>query len=155
MNNLNIYIESNPNPNSLKFLPGKIVSNSGSFEVTKKDDVSNNLIRNLLSVNGVEGVFLAKDFISINKSNETPWDDIKHIAISLINEHYISGNEVVIDQSLNDVSIDENLPQIEKQIIELLNTKVKPAVEKDGGDIKFREFKNGVVKVELLSLIHI
>tara|TARA_B100001175_G_scaffold292314_1_gene278049 strand:+ start:74 stop:619 length:546 start_codon:yes stop_codon:yes gene_type:complete len=144
-----IQTEQTPNPNSLKFLPGKIVSNSGSFEVTKKDDVSNNLIRNLLSVNGVEGVFLAKDFISINKNNETSWDDIKHIAISLINEHYISGNEVVIDKSLNDVSIDENLPEIEKQIIDLLNTKVKPAVEKDGGDIKFREFKNGVVKVEL------
>ena len=144
-----IQTEQTPNPNSLKFLPGKIVSNSGSFEVTKKDDVSNNLIRNLLSINGVEGVFLTKDFISINKSNETPWDDIKHIAISLINEHYISGNEVVIDKSLNDVSIDENLPEIEKQIIDLLNTKVKPAVEKDGGDIKFREFKNGIVKVEL------
>jgi len=144
-----IQTEKTPNPNSLKFLPGKIVSNSGSFEVTKKDDVSNNLIRNLLSVNGVEGVFLAKDFISINKNNETSWDDIKHIAISLINEHYISGNEVVIDKSLNDVSIDENLSEIEKQIIDLLNTKVKPAVEKDGGDIKFREFKNGVVKVEL------
>ncbi len=144
-----IQTEKTPNPNSLKFLPGKIVSNSGSFEVTKKDDVSNSLIRNLLSVNGVEGVFLAKDFISINKSNETPWDDIKHIAISLINEHYISGNAVVIDKSLNDSSIDENLPEIEKQIIDLLNTKVKPAVEKDGGDIKFKEFKDGVVKVEL------
>ena len=144
-----IQTEKTPNPNSLKFLPGKIVSNSGSFEVTKKDDVNNNLIRNLLSVNGVEGVFLAKDFISINKSNETPWDDIKHIAISLINEHYISGNEVVIDKSLNDVLIDENLPEIEKQIIDLLNTKVKPAVEKDGGDIKFKEFKNGVVTVQL------
>ena len=144
-----IQTEKTPNPNSLKFLPGKTVCNSGSFEVTKKDNVNNNLIRNLLSVNGVEGVFLSKDFISINKSNETPWDDIKHIAISLINEHYISGNEVVIDKSLDDVSIDENLPEIEKQIIDLLNTKVKPAVEKDGGDIKFREFKNGVVKVEL------
>jgi len=144
-----IQTEKTPNPNSLKFLPGKIVSNSGSFEVTKKDNVSNNLIRNLLSVNGVEGVFLAKDFISINKSNKTPWEDIKHIAISLINEHYISGKEFVIDKSINDVSIDENLTEIERQIIDLLNTKVKPAVEKDGGDIKFKEFKNGVVKVEL------
>ncbi len=144
-----IQTEQTPNPNSLKFLPGKIVSNSGSFEVTKKDEVSNNLIRNLLSVNGVEGVFLAKDFISINKNNDTPWEDIKHIAISLINEHYISGNEVVVDKSLNDSSIDENLPEIEKQIIDLLNTKVKPAVEKDGGDIKFKEFKDGIVKVEL------
>ena len=144
-----VQTEVTPNPNSLKFLPGKNVSNSGPYEITNKDQINNELVRNILSVNGVEGVFLAKDFISINKSNETPWDDIKHIAISLINEHYISGNEFVIDKSLNDVSIDENLPEIEKQIIELLNTKVKPAVEKDGGDIKFKEFKNGVVKVEL------
>ena len=144
-----IQTEKTPNPNSLKFLPGKVVSNFGSFEVTKKDQVNNNLIRNLLSINGIEGVFLAKDFISINKNDDTPWEDIKHIAISLINEHYISGNEVVVDKSLNDSSIDENLPEIEKQIIDLLNTKVKPAVEKDGGDIKFKEFKDGKVKVEL------
>tara|TARA_A100000164_G_scaffold358522_1_gene370237 strand:+ start:1081 stop:1626 length:546 start_codon:yes stop_codon:yes gene_type:complete len=144
-----IQTEKTPNPNSLKFLPGKIVSNCGSFEITKKDQVSNNLIRNLLSVNGIESIFLAKDFISINKNDHTPWDDIKHIAISLINEHYISGNEVVIDKFLNDTSLDENLSEIEKQIIDLLNSKVKPAVEKDGGDIKFKEFKDGVVKVEL------
>ena len=144
-----IQTEKTPNPNSLKFLPGKVVSNSGSFEVTKKDQVNNNLIRNLLSINGIEGVFLTKDFISINKNEDTPWEDIKHIAISLINEHYLSGNEVVVDKSLNDSSIDENLPEIEKQIIDLLNTKVKPAVEKDGGDIKFKEFKDGIVKVEL------
>ena len=144
-----VQTETTPNPNSLKFLPGKIVSNGGSFEITKKDDVQNELIRNLMSINGVEGIFLSKDFISVNKYDGISWDDIKHIAISLINEHYISGNEVVIDKSLNDISIDENLPEIEKQIIDLLNTKVKPAVEKDGGDIKFKEFKNGVVKVEL------
>ena len=124
-----IQTEKTPNPNSLKFLPGKIVSNCGSFEITKKDQVSNNLIRNLLSVNGIESIFLAKDFISINKNDHTPWDDIKHIAISLINEHYISGNEVVIDKFLNDTSLDENLSEIEKQIIDLLNSKVKPAVE--------------------------
>ena len=68
------------------------------------EDLRWHLIRSFLSVIVLASVaFLAKDFISINKSNETPWDDIKHIAISLINEHYISGNEVVIDKSLNDV----------------------------------------------------
>ncbi len=144
-----IQTEKTPNPNSLKFIPGKIVSKSGSFEVTKKDQVSNSLIRNLLSISGIEGIFLAKDFISINKKNDTSWEDIKHIAISLINEHYISGNEIIIDRSLNETSTNENLPEIERQIIELLNDKVKPAVEKDGGDIKFKEFKDGVVKVEL------
>ena len=60
-----VQTEITPNPNSLKFLPGKIVSNGGSFEITKKDDVKNELIRNLMSVNGVEGIFLSRDFISI------------------------------------------------------------------------------------------
>ena len=65
-----VQTETTPNPNSLKFLPGKIVSNNGSFEITKKDDTNNELIRNLLSVNGVEGIFLGKDFISINKYDD-------------------------------------------------------------------------------------
>ena len=81
-----VQTETTPNPNSLKFLPGKTVSNGGSFEIFKKDDVKNELIRNLMSVNGVEGIFLSKDFISINKYEDTSWDEIKHIAISLIND---------------------------------------------------------------------
>ena len=67
-----VQTEITPNPNSIKFLPGKSVSNSGSFEITKKDNISNELIRNLLSVNGVEGIFLGNDFISINKYDDTP-----------------------------------------------------------------------------------
>ena len=69
-----VQTEITPNPNSLKFLPGKTVSNSGSFEITKKDETNNELIRNLLSINGVEGIFLSKDFISINKYDDTSWD---------------------------------------------------------------------------------
>ena len=83
-----VQTEATPNPNSIKFLPGKIVSNSGSFEVTRKDETKNELIKNLLSVNGVEGIFLGKDFISINKKEQISWDEIKHIAISLINDFY-------------------------------------------------------------------
>ena len=142
-----IQTENTPNPNSIKFLPGKIVSNHGSFEVTKKDETNNELIRNLLSVNGVEGIFLGKDFISINKKNETSWDDVKHIIISLINDFYSSGKECVVEKDLNESQ--ENLQEIEKKIIKLLDQKIRPAVAKDGGNIKFKEFKNGVVKVEL------
>ena len=83
-----VQTENTPNPNSLKFLPGKTVSNQGSFEITKKDETNNELVRNLLSVNGVEGIFLGKDFISINKHDDIPWDEIKHIVISLINDFY-------------------------------------------------------------------
>ena len=142
-----VQTETTPNPNSLKFLPGKIVSNNGSYEITKKDDTKNHLIRNLLSVNGVEGIFLGKDFISINKNDYTSWDEIKHIAISLINDFYKGGKECVIEKNLDEVN--ENLEEIEKKIVQVLDQKVRPAVAKDGGDIKFKEFKDGIVKVQL------
>ena len=142
-----VQTETTPNPNSLKFLPGKIVSNGGSFEITKKDDVKNELIRNLMSIVGVEGIFLGKNFISINKYDGTSWDEIKHIVISLINDFYSNGKEFVVDKS--PFEIDENLGEIEKKIVQILDQKIRPAVAKDGGDIKFKEFKNGVVTVNL------
>ena len=97
-----VQTETTPNPNSLKFLPGKIVSNTGSHEITKKDKIRNELIRNIMSINGVEGIFLSKDFISVNKYEETSWDDIKHIIISLINDFYSSGKKFVIDKNINE-----------------------------------------------------
>ena len=143
-----IQTEVTPNPNSLKFLPGKRVSNNGSFEVTKKEEIDNKLVRNLLSVNGVTGIFLGEDFLSINKKEETSWEDIKHIAISLINDFYSTGKEFVIANELFGEKKKEHT-EIEKQIISILETKIRPAVAKDGGDIKFKEFKDGIVKVEL------
>jgi len=142
-----VQTENTPNPNSLKFLPGKIVSNNGSFEVTRKDETNNELIRNILSINGVEGIFLGKDFISINKYDDMSWDEIKHIIISLINDFYASGKEFIIEKDLNEET--KNLKEIEKKIVKLLDEKIRPAVAKDGGDIKFKNFENGVVKVQL------
>ena len=142
-----VQTEITPNPNSLKFIPGKTVSNEGSFEITQKDETNNDLIRNLLSINGVEGIFLGKDFISINKNDEISWDEIKHIVISLINDFYLSGKECVIEKKLNENK--EDLKDIEKKIVQILDQKIRPAVAKDGGDIKFREFKDGVVRVQL------
>ena len=142
-----VQTEVTPNPNSLKFLPGKVVSNGGSFEITKKDDVKNELIRNLMSINGIEGIFLSRDFISINKYDETSWDEIKHIVISLINDFYSSGKEFVIDKS--PFEEDKDLGDIEKKIVKILEEKIRPAVAKDGGDIKFKEFKDGIVAVQL------
>ena len=142
-----VQTEITPNPNSLKFLPGKTVSNRGSFEVSNKDDTSNELIKNLLSIKGVESIFLGKDFISINKNENTTWDEVKHIVISFINDFYSNGKDYVIDSSLKENT--ENLREIEKKIIEILDKKIRPAVAKDGGDIKFKEFDNGVVKVQL------
>ena len=142
-----IQTEITPNPNSLNFLPGKVVSNHGSFEITKKDETNNELIRNLLSVNGVESIFLGSDFISVNKNNNASWDEIKHIVISLINDFYSSGKKSVVEKSLNEET--ENLEEIEKKIVKILDQKIRPAVAKDGGDIKFKEFKDGIVKVQL------
>ena len=142
-----IQTEITPNPNSLKFIPGKVVSIAGSFEVTKNDKVNNELVRNILSVNGVEGIFLGKDFISVNKYDENSWDDIKHIVISHINEFYASGKEFVINKDLTEQN--ESFGEIEKRIVQLLEDKIRPAIARDGGDIKFKEFKDGVVKVQL------
>ena len=136
-----------PNPNSLKFIPGKVVSRIGSFEVTKNDNVNNELIKNIFSVDGVESIFLSKDFISVNKHDESSWDDIKHIVISHINEFYASGKEFVINKDLNKQT--ESFDEIEKRIIQLLEDKIRPAIARDGGNIKFKEFKDGVVKVQL------
>ena len=143
-----IQTEITPNPNSLKFIPGKPVSNNGSFEITKKDEINNELVRNLLSINGVKGIFLGVDFISINKEENVDWEDIKHIVISLIDDFYSSGKEYVVDKSLKNAE-KTNLIEIEKKIIKILDTKIRPAVAKDGGDIKFEEFKEGIVKVRL------
>ena len=142
-----VQTEVTPNPNSLKFLPGKKVSNSGPYEITKKDQFNNELVKNILSVDGVEGVFLGQDFISVNKSGETKWDEIKHIVVSFINDFYSDGRDFVLDKKLDDDEI--NLSEIENNIIKILDQKIRPAVAKDGGDIKFKEFKDGVVKVQL------
>ena len=142
-----VQTEITPNPNSLKFLPGKSVSNKGSFEITQKDQTNNELVKNLLSINGVEGIFLGKDFISINKYDDISWDEIKHIVISLINDFYSSGKECVVENTL--IENNENLKDIEKKIVKILDEKIRPAVAKDGGDIKFKEFKDGIVKVQL------
>ena len=142
-----VQTEVTPNPNSLKFLPGKKVSNSGPYEITKKDNLNNDLVRNILSINGVKGVFLGEDFISVNKIVSINWDEIKHIVISLINEFYSDGREFVVDENLEESTAD--LKEIEKRIIKILDQKIRPAVARDGGDIKFKKFKDGVVSVQL------
>ena len=139
--------EIKPNPNSLKFLPGKNVSNSGPYEITNKENIQNELVRNILSVNGVEGIFLGQDFISVNKNENINWEEIKHIIISLINDFYADGKDFVIDENINEEVSD--LSEIEEKIVKILEQKIRPAVARDGGDIKFKEFKDGIVKVQL------
>ena len=160
-----IQTQKTPNPNSLKFVTGKKVSTIGSIEISKNEMTDNILLKNIFSVKGVESIFLTEDFLSINKQDDINWEDIKHIVLALLNEYYANGKEIIIDKKPL-ITNTENLKEVEKQIIKILDTKIKPAVARDGGDIKFIEFKNGVVKVQFnntifkfyefyLSLIHI
>ena len=139
--------EVTPSPNSLQLRPGKKVSNSGPYEITNKDQINNELVRNILSVNGVEGIFLGQDFLSVNKSDQIKWEEIKHIVISFINDFYSDGKEFVIDENIK--QNESNLNEIEQKIVKILDQKIRPAVARDGGDIKFKEFKDGIVKVQL------
>lgn len=142
-----VQTQTTPNPNSLKFIPGKAVSNKGPIEITDKKNINNELVKNILSINGVTGIFLGEDFLSVNKKSEIEWHDLKHIIISYINEFYSSGNELVIDDK-SEENVSE-FKEIEKKIIKILETKIRPAVARDGGDIKFNKFENGIVEVKL------
>ena len=143
-----VQTQNTPNPNSLKFLPSKKVSNDDPFEITDKNKSNNELVRNILSINGVTGIFLAEDYLSVNKDEKTNWEDLKHIIISFINDYYGSGNEIVIDSN-KITSPETQLSEIEKKIIKILETKIRPAVARDGGDIKFKKYNNGIVTVQL------
>ncbi len=142
-----VQTENTPNPNALKFIPEKKVSNLSSYEISNKSNINNEAIRNILSINGVKSVFLSKDFLSVNKDESTDWEDLKHIIISFINDHYSKGNSILYDK--NEKIENSDLNEIEKKIVDILEKKIRPAVARDGGDIKFKEFDKGVVKVVL------
>ena len=143
-----VQIQETPNPNSLKFIPGKKVSSIGSVELTKKEDTNNDLLKNILSINGVESIFLGDDFLSVNKNEKINWEDIKHIVISLINEFYSDGKDLILGEIIKSDE-KKDFKEIEKKIIKILETKIKPAVARDGGDIKFIAFNEGIVTVQL------
>ena len=142
-----IQTQQTPNPNSLKFLTEKKVSLVGPIEFKDKSETSVTLIRNILSINGVTGIFLSDDYLSVNKDTHIEWKDLKHIIISYINDFYDQGNDCVINEKKFESS--EELSSVKNSIIKILETKVRPAVARDGGDIKFKDFKNGKVIVEL------
>ena len=92
-------------------------------------------------------MFFSEDFISVNKFDDFEWEDLKHIIISFINDYFANGNKSVISKMEETIDIDTST--VEGQIIKILDTKIRPAVARDGGDIKFKDFKDGVVRVEL------
>ena len=146
-----VQTEETPNPNTLKFLPGKTVSEVGSIEFTAVKQTENRLIKDILSMKEVNMVFLGSDFITVKKTDQILWEEIKPKIISLINEYYLENKDSILDKNYlkQKTSDEEPSDEVVKKIINVLDEKVRPAVAKDGGDIKFKSFENGLVTVEL------
>ena len=146
-----VQTEETPNPNTLKFLPGKTVSEVGSFEFTAKDQTENRLIKDILSMKEVNMVFLGPDFITVKKTKQILWKEIKPKIISLINEYYLKDNVSILDKNYVKQKSNDKEPtdEVVKKIISILDEKIRPAVARDGGNIKFKSFDNGLVTVEL------
>ncbi len=146
-----IQIESTPNPNSLKFLSEKEISTIGTeeFQKGKSKDVSNSFIKELLEFKGVELVLLSKNFLSVKKTEDVSWDELKPMVISHLNHYFENNHEPILKENKDSKNLSNEKDETVKKIIDVLDTKIRPAVAKDGGDIKFVSFNNGVVKVEL------
>ncbi len=146
-----IQIESTPNPNSLKFLSEKEISTIGTeeFQKGKSKDVSNSFIKELLEFKGVELILLSKNFLSVKKTENVSWNELKPMVISHLNDYFEKNEGPILKENKNLNSSIKNDDETVKKIMDVLDTKIRPAVAKDGGDIKFKSFENGVVKVEL------
>jgi len=146
-----IQIEQTPNPNSLKFMSEKIISAVGTeeFQKNKINEISNPFIKEILSFKGVELILLSKNFLSVKKTKDVNWDELKPMVISLLNDHFEKNNEPILGEDKIQPNKVNNSNETIEKIIEVLDTKIRPAVARDGGDIKFKSFENGVVKVEL------
>ena len=148
-----VQTEHTPNPDTLKFLPGKKVSEIGPVEFLKKDKIAEvSLDNSILSLKGTVMVFFGEDFITVKKEKNLDWEDLKHGIISEINEFYSKGNEVAIKKDfVKSPLVSKNIKSDKtiNKIVEVLDAKIRPAVARDGGDIKFKSFKDGIVTVEL------
>ncbi len=140
-----------PNPNSLKFIPNMTVSEIGPVEIfkDKKEDKKIPLANNILAIEGVTSIFFGDDFISVNKKEPVKWDDLKPGIISEINDFYSKGNKVVLKKKLENNDQQKEESEVVTKIKEVLESKIRPAVARDGGDIKFKSFNDGIVTVEL------
>ncbi len=148
-----IQTEHTPNPQTLKFLPGKVVMEEGTAFFQDVNEGSNSpFAKRLFEIEGVEGVFFGSDFITITKSQSIDWQVMKPLILGSIMDHYNSGDETIIkNEKAENTSLktNENDNDIVKQIKELLDTRVRPAVAMDGGDIIYDSFKDGVVYLHM------
>jgi Fe-S cluster biogenesis protein NfuA len=142
-----IQTETTPNPNTLKFLPGQDVLGTGAVEFTEAAKAANSpLATSLFAIDGVAGVFLGGDFVTISKSDSTDWSTVKTQVLAAIMDHYASGKPVLLQTAEADAQ--DSDPIIVK-IKELLDTRVRPSVAQDGGDITFDRFEDGVVYLHM------
>ena len=146
-----IQIEPTPNPESLKFISENLISASGTVEFQRSDlnKTNNSFVKEILSFKGVELVLFSDNFISVKKTKDMTWDELKPMVISHLNHYFENNKEPILKENKNRESeyIDDD--ETVKKIIDVLDTKIRPAVARDGGDIKFKSFIDGVVKVEL------
>ena len=146
-----IHTEPTPNPESLKFLSDNIISSIGTEEFQKSEinKIKNPFVKELLSFKGVELVLFSKNFLSVKKTKDISWNELKPMVISHLNHYFENNKEPILKEELKDVKTKIYSDETVKKIIDVLDTKIRPAVARDGGDIKFKSFEKGVVKVEL------
>ena len=144
-----IHIEQTPNPNSLKFLTQKILSKVGTEEFKKSnlDKINIPFVKEILNFSGVELVLISNNFLTIKKEKNASWDSLKPLVISHINDYFEKNDKPVLMKNVKEKKLNEN--ETVSKIKDVLDTKIRPAVARDGGDIKFKSFDNGVVRVEL------
>jgi len=145
-----IQTETTPNPNTLKFLPGRVVLESGTADFADRDAAARSpLASRLFTIDGVTRVFLGSDFITVGKPDETDWAVIKPIVLGAIMDHYTSGEAILAPGAAEAAIPSGEDSEIVVQIKELLDTRVRPSVAGDGGDIIFRGFEDGIVYLHM------
>ena len=147
-----IQTENTPNPNAVKFLSDRVLSEVGVKEFQKKDikNIKNDFIKNLLNLEGIELILISEKFISVKKDDKINWDTLRPSIISAINDYLEKNKTPILLKKENEIekkSVEED--KIVTEIKKVLDSKIRPAVSKDGGDIKFISFEKGTVKVEL------
>ena len=146
-----IQTETTPNPDSIKFLSENTISAVGTEEFQKIDidKITNLFVKELLNFKGVELVLLSKNFLSVKKTNDISWSELKPVVISHLNDYFEKNKEPILKKEIKNNVNDNQSDETIKKIIDVLDSKIRPAVARDGGDIKFKSFEKGVVKVEL------
>ena len=146
-----IQTEPTPNPATLKFLPGRAVMEQGTANFPDAASAARSpLAERLFTVPGVTGVFLATDFVTVSKDDSAEWFQLKPAVLGVIMEHFTAGRAVLLDAPAAGDSADEGEEnEVVSQIKELLDTRVRPAVAQDGGDIIFHAFEDGVVYLHM------